>query len=299
MQVCNFFLKKVITTVFIISFFASSVFAQEMPKMPSMPDVSDISFPEIGDTFYHPSVPYRPKGKTTQSEDDNSFVKNDNTAVISENKSDDAFIKSILSGNDILSASDISSLYDSGLFSNLSSLSENKIDSFSSTNTTTILLQQVLKELEELKAEQKKATAAEKQQLQNYQQDNQTFRTRKPSILRFKINGYNIVDSLTSVFLSEPDDDGSFLLTADRKYYVNQKVKNETFYFLFKSIKGNGATTTFEVVPSIIQDSKYTDSYVYQFCQQKNLTAEKTGNLVVLHYNSDKITSEILLDIDN
>ena len=78
MQVCNFFLKKVITTVFIISFFASSVFAQEMPKMPSMPDVSDISFPEIGDTFYHPSVPYRPKGKTTQSEDDNSFVKNDN-----------------------------------------------------------------------------------------------------------------------------------------------------------------------------------------------------------------------------
>lgn len=270
-----------------------------MPEMPSMPDISDISFPEIGDTFYRPSVPYKPENKKKQTTEEGKITPDENTTVISENNSSDLLIKNILTGNDILSASDISSLYDSGLFSNISSLSGNTLDSYSSTNTTTILLQQVLKELEELKTEQKKASAAEKQQFQNYQQDSQTFRTRKPSILRFKINGYNIADSLTSVFLSEPDEDGSFLLTADRKYYVNQKVKNETFYFLFKSIKGNGATTTFEVVPSIIQDNKYTDSYVYQLCQQKNLTAEKTGNLVVLHYSSDKINSEILLDIDN
>jgi hypothetical protein len=33
-------------------------------------------------------------------------------------------------------------------------------------------------------------------------------------------------------------------------------------------------------------------------CQQKDITAQKTGNLVVVHYNNNGVAADLLLDID-
>ena len=118
-------------------------------------------------------------------------------------------------------------------------------------------------------------------------------------MLRFKVNGYNILDSLTEVFFSETEPDGTFLLTGDRKYFTNQQVHTETFYMLFKTVNSNGSSITYKVQPSIVQDSKNENSYVYKLSNIKNLTAEKTGNLVVMHFTGDSLSADILLDIDS
>lgn len=267
----------------------------EMPAMSDMPEISDISNPSLDDDFYTPGIPYTPfskrKKKLLEEEEGTSET------VLKEANSVDDFISSIIkSDSTVLTASDISSLYDSGLFTDFSSLGGN-INNGATTNVTNVLLKQMLSSLDELKTEQKKASGSEKRQLEEYRQDSQVFKNRQPSILRFKINGYNILDSLTTVFFSEPEFDGSFLLTADRRYFVNQKPRTETFYLLFKAEKSTGTTVIYNVQPSIVQDAKNENSFVYRLSQERKLTAEKTGNLVALR-SSGNLNIDILLDID-
>ena len=87
-------------------------------------------------------------------------------------------------------------------------------------------------------------------------------------------------------------------LTGDRKYFVGQQVRTETFYMLFKTVSSNGSSLTYRVQPSIVQDMRNENSYVYKLANVKNLTAEKTGNLVVIHYVGSDVTTDLLLDID-
>ena len=117
--------------------------------------------------------------------------------------------------------------------------------------------------------------------------------------MRFRINGYNLNDSLVSTFFSEPESNGSFLLTADRKYVANKKQRTETFYMLFKAVNSNSGVTTFEVIPSIAQDFENKNSFLYKMCEQKKIKAEKTGNLVVVHLENKDFKMDMLLDVDN
>ena len=191
-------------------------------------------------------------------------------------------------------------MYDSGLFTNISSLStSDSLANYSTSTSTNVLLQQVLNSLNDLKKQQQSASAKEKNELNATKADAETFKKREPSILRFKINGYNISDSLTKVFFSDTEADGSFLLTGDRKYFVGQQVRTETFYMLFKTVSSNGSSLTYKVQPSIVQDHKNDNSYVYKLAAVKNLTAEKTGNLVVMHFTGDSLSVDLLLDIDS
>ena len=68
---------------------------------------------------------------------------------------------------------------------------------------------------------------------------------------------------------------------------------------LFKTVASNGSTVSYKVQPSIVQDHKNENSYVYKLAGIKNLTAEKTGNLVVMHYTDDGVSIDLLLDIDS
>ena len=297
---------KVSALFFILSIFCGAVFSQnkvDMPPMPPMPEMPVISFPEYGDTFYHPSVPGNIKPADIKKTDKEPPVLED-AEKSAQKKSSDALLKSLVNGNvDTLTASDISSLYELGMFGDVSSImgygdTNYNTSSLTSMNTTNVLLQQVLTELEEMKETQKKETESEQLSQNKNQQNTISISKREPSILRFRINGYNIADSLSTVFFSEPDTDGTFLLTADRKYIANQQVRTETVYFLFRTIKGNGTTTTYEVTPSLVQDKINPNSFVYQLCQQQNITAEKTGNLIVLRYGSENCSAEMLLDLD-
>ena len=285
-----------------------TVFAQsmEMPSMPSMssltmPDMPSISSPTMDGKFYKPSVPQHYTPSSTSSDSASTETKSTET-VLSDATTTDDLLLTLLTNSNLLTASDISGLYDTGSFDTLSSISGITGLTGTSVNTsnlsTTLLLREILQKLNELKVEQKTAGAAEQEVYAAKLQDSETFRTRNPSVLRFKINNYSIKDSITETFFSEPEPDGSFLLTGDRKYFVNNKSCSETFYMLFKAVKSNGSTTTFSVTPTIAQGTENKSSYVYKLCQCKDITAEKTGNLVVVHYDNNGVTADLLLDID-
>ncbi len=313
MQIC-----KRIAALFVAAalFFAEGkLFAQsmEMPSMPSissitMPDMPSISSPTMDGKFYRPSVPQHYSSSSKASSESPAAESKTNETLLTDATTTDDLLLTLLTNSNLLTASDISGLYDTGSFDTLSSLSSltgtsgltSSLTASSATSnlSTTLLLREILSKLNELKVEQKTASAAQQELYAAKLQDSETFRTRNPSILRFKINNYSIKDSITQTFFSEPEPDGSFLLTADRRYFVNNKSCNETFYMLFKAVKSNGSTTTFSVTPSIAQGTENKGSYVYRLCQLRDITAEKTGNLVVVHYNDNGVAADLLLDID-
>ncbi len=274
--------------------YAQSQNTVEMPEMPQMP-----SMPTLGGGFYTPSFPTRPNSSGNKK-DTAEASKEKSESVLTEAITPESILSSALIKGNTLTANDISSLYDSGLFTNISSLStSDSLANYSTSTSTNVLLQQVLNSLNDLKKQQQSASAKEKNELNATKADAETFKKREPSILRFKINGYNISDSLTKVFFSDTEADGSFLLTGDRKYFVGQQVRTETFYMLFKTVSSNGSSLTYKVQPSIVQDHKNDNSYVYKLAAVKNLTAEKTGNLVVMHFTGDSLSVDLLLDIDS
>lgn len=291
--------KAVVAACVILA--CTSLFAQtqsspiDMPQMPSMPDM-----PTVGGGFYTPSFPSRPNNPNKKSSSEKDKDKDKTETILTESLTPDSMKPTVFLNSGALTANDISSLYDSGLFSNLSSLSSTgNLANYSTSTSTNVLLQQVLNSLNDLKQQQQSASAKERNELNAVKTDAENFKKREPSILRFKINGYNIADSLTKVFFSETEPDGSFLLSADRRYFVNQQTRTETFYMLFKTVSSKGSSITYKVQPSIVQDSKNENSYIYKLSNVKNLTAEKTGNLVVLHFSSDPLNADLLLDIDN
>lgn len=285
---------KKLFVILVVSF--SAVFSQEIefPEMPGMPQM-----PTMGDSFYKPNVPYFPNREKTKQTNENVQESNANkqTPVLSDATTPTDAINSFLSESNILSALDINSLYDAGLFDDISSLKT--ASKFSDDNATNEVLNQILDELKDLKKKQNQYSQAEKKYLTDIQEDSHTFKDREPTILRFRINGYNLNDSLVSTFFSEPESNGSFLLTADRKYVANKKQRTETFYMLFKAVNSNSGVTTFEVIPSIAQDFENKNSFIYKMCEQKKIKAEKTGNLVVVHLENKDFKMDMLLDVDN
>ncbi len=273
---------------------AESIEMPEMPQMPQMTQMPEISAPTMDSSFYTPTNPQFKKtaaDSETETKTENSAVTNE--LMFSNATTSDDLISAFLNENSTLTAKDINSLYDSGLFTDVSSL-----NTTSSSVTTNLLLNQVLSSLNDLKTEQKTATPAQKEVLNDAQTDSQTFKKREPAILRFKINGYNLLDSFTTVFFSEPEADGTFLLSADRKYFADNKTRTETFYILFKAVKNSGEGVSYEIQPSIVQDYKNENSFIYRMSQKKNLQAEKTGNLVCLHSSDNDLNVDLLLNID-
>ena len=259
----------------------------EMPQMPAMPEIS------AEGSFYRPSLPYVPSQGTRTAAQDSSQSQDSSSSqtVLTETVSDQDLLSSLIGSRSTLTASDISDLYDSGLFTTVSSLNGGSI-------ATSNLLQRTLTNLSSLKESRQDISQEQKEVIENHQTDARTFKQREPSILRFKINGYSITDSLTSVFFSDPEPDGTFLLTADRRYFVNQLPRTETFYMLFRTVSSSGSSVSYKVQPMVVQDSKNENSFVYRLASAKNLTAEKTGNLVVMHFAEDDLKVEMLLDID-
>ena len=236
MQTC----KRIICAIGAAIFVQAVCFAQsiEMPEMPSvsMPEMPTISSPTMDGKFYKPSVPKQLQQQTTTNSTTTTESKTSPDAVLSDATTTDDILLSLLTNSNLLTAGDISGLYSSGSFDTLSSLTGlNGLTGYSSSSSdlaTSLLLREILSKLNELKIEQNSASAAEQEVIAAKVQDSETFKTRNPSILRFKINNYSIKDSITQEFFSEPEPDGSFLLTADRKYFLNNRACTETFYLL-------------------------------------------------------------------
>lgn len=309
MQVCK---KAAFLALLLLTFTAESGFSETsssvsdmpsvtMPAAPKMPQMP--AAPSVGN-FYVPGFKnQQAKNKKAEAADGDKSSGQTETGSNDSSQTDEAKnLAESLAGKNLLTATDITSLYDSGLFGSLSSIAGRGSLSGGSQGqgaSENALLKKILDRLEEMKKSQEDLSPEKQQELAAYQKDSKLFKTRDPKILRFRINGYNIADSVSSVFFSETEADGTFLLTGDRTYYADGRARNETFYLLFKAVKSNGAAVTFDVQPSLVQDFENPNSFVYRFSKLTGLRAEKTGNLVALHTISDDLNVDLLLDVDS
>ena len=316
MQVC----KKAALLVFSLALFSAAIGFSEtssatdmpsvtMPVAPRAPQMPDA--PSVG-SFYVPGFKNQPAKtkKTDVPSGDNAAAAQTDTSNASGAQTAEAkSLAQSLAGKNLLTATDITSLYDSGLFGSLSSITGTGTGagsaaaggaggSLSQGTATDAMLKKILDKLEGMKKSQEDLSPEKQQELVAYQKDAKLFKVRDPKILRFRINGYNIADSVSSAFFSETEADGTFLLTGDRVYYADGRARNETFYLLFKAVKSNGAAVTFDVQPSLVQDFENPNSFVYRFSKLTGLCAEKTGNLVALHTVTDDLNVDLLLDVD-
>lgn len=171
-------------------------------------------------------------------------------------------------------------------------------------NQTAVLLQAVIEKLDALQKtvnlqNSAKDSTSETDTKRAAKQDTQDKQDKQGGrILRFVAGNYNILPSCTAVFISQPETDGSFLLTGDRKYRSENsaagKIYGETFYFLFKAAGGG----TFNAAFSLSQQPENSDSPLYALTRASFLQAVRTGNLVTMRVLAENVQTDLLLDID-
>lgn len=208
-----------------------------------------------------------------------------------------------------LSASDIVFLSKSGLLDGIYELNDvnnylnaNKLNlNTGLTNSNSEILQKILKNLEDLKNQQEnlKKQAKNIELASSLPQTNKdtTNKSTLPSIIRWSINGSDILAGCKTIYFSSKESDGTFLLTGDRKYIHNNETREETFYFLFRTNGNGGILANYNVEPKIIQDIKNEQSEIFKMTQKKDLIATKTGNLISLKCSTDDLTLDMLIDI--
>lgn len=275
-----------------------------MPSMPSMPTISS------------PSVKTKP---TVQNNKQTSNTKSNGNAN-SKNQNPSVSAASLLqmsSSNPLGSITDLNSILSNlstektteADLSSLSTLSSTLLNSSSLTSTnnsvaTNTILTQILQRLEQLQAQVDKINSQPQQvseknlQNKNEVQTNTTqqqiseSKNNQNKILRFKINNYDLAKSFTTLFFSEKEKDGSFLLTGDRVYNLYGKQMSETFYMLFKNENGNN----FEVAVALNQNDENQNSFLYKFAKDSPYKSQRTGNLFFINSNKNDLKVDILIE---
>lgn len=174
---------------------------------------------------------------------------------------------------------------------------QNNLNSPSGQMQTAALLNTVIEKLDAILAAVKK-TNAENVQTGMSEASRTNTKTapikQNARVLRFNSGTYNILQTCTAVFISEAEDDGSFLFTGDRTYRNAGKEYNETFYILFKAVN----RSIFNVSVTVRQNEENRQSALYRLSQIPILSASRTGNLVSLHTNSQDFDANLLLSVD-
>lgn len=116
-------------------------------------------------------------------------------------------------------------------------------------------------------------------------------------ILRFRANAMDLLPTCTTVYFSQPDPAGAFLLTGDRLVKAGGKERNETFYFLFTPTLNQEGSFIYQVEAQLMQDWPTERSELYPLTTSLPLTATRTGNLVALRHTSDSWNLDLLLDL--
>ncbi len=119
----------------------------------------------------------------------------------------------------------------------------------------------------------------------------------KSRLLRFAVNGYNILRTCRTVYISDVQDDGTFLVTGDRRYMSDGKTRSETFHILFKTKPDSTSVCEYDAATAVTQDSYNPNSFVYQLSKRRNMMASRTGNLVSMRTEDPSWRLELLIDL--
>ena len=273
---------KIFAFFALIGFSSAGIFPEplNMPSMPSThvitsPEFPSISAPTLGSGFYVPGNSFYNQKKNSEQPESSSVQ------VKSEKQPEKSVSKNQAANN--ISSKDIQSLKNSGFLTGIYNLTN-------SNSPGDLELNSLLQTLNGIKnspyqnLEKSLASIAES-------------KTFSPKILRFTINGKNILSSCKNICFSTPENDGTFLLTADRKFQSQKENYDETFYFLFKKNTDNVSEVGYNVEPKVFQNQANSNSELYKMNSLKNLSAKKTGNLVYLQHTSENLSVDLLIDL--
>ncbi len=288
-------------TVFIAcAFYANGEDAISMPSSPAMPSVS---VPQISNGFYVPGSKdfYSGQKSTTVASSSansstsahSSAVANSSTASNSAQSINSTQIANTQTAQDITS-----NLVNSALSTSLSgSLTESGSSLINSSQILNSLSSLLAGKTETGSTDQIFTTSAQniEQATKTVKNDSSVQNSSSPSILRFLINGTDMIPFCKTVFFSSAETDGSFLLTGDCRYELNGDTRNETFYLLFRSTGSKNASQEFSVTASVFQNKEDSSTYLYALTKIGNLTAQKTGNLISLKSKENGTTLNMLL----
>lgn len=205
-----------------------------------------------------------------------------------------------------LSASDLSQLGDMGLLSQLDFMmdGDSLLAGNDSSASTDILLQKVLTELEDIKSSTDAAAQAAPSPSAGSAPQSADSRREAPArgiprshVLRFTVNGYDILRTCRTVYISDVQTDGTFLVTGDRRYQSDGKTRSETFHMLFKTDPASSSLMDYTAATAVTQDYYNPNSFMYQLTQHKNLSATRTGNFVTMRTDDDDWKLELLIDL--
>ena len=309
-----------------------------VPVKPSVskPAKPSVSKPTLGSGFYMPkrsdfymgvqsSAQKQSQTATTQKTEqpaDSESTQSSHSSAVTTNAQnlDASALNSIATTGaqslNMLTADDISSMNNLGILSSLSGLmgrgQSNLQSQLLSQNTVTAstvdsaTLKQILSELTELKKQINVDSSVHKKDESSIALSDKSAgkdgfsnkSTKEPKILRFVVNGYDMLPTCTKVYFSDFEADGTFLLTGDRKYLSENKVRSETFYFYFHARENKNGITTYMVTPAVSQDYENQYSYLYQLTQKSEMSAERTGNLMTVRASEADWKLDMLLSLD-
>lgn len=273
--------------LFIFASISVSVYAQDsFPSISSIksPEMPVISSPTIGSGFYFPSTTTRPAFTEKPAD---AKKKTQTASVETSKKSAEEHTKKELLNS--LTAGDLSALDSLGLIKNLGAANElGNLYSSQTTKETKELLNKVLEQLEEIKANTNAPVQTSRSTIAA--QDSSS------KILRFNVNNYDVLRTCAKIYISDIQRDGTFLVTGDRRYTLEGKHRTETFHMLFKTSQDAGGTN-YTTATSVTQDYLNEYSILYQLAQRSNLNAVRTGNLVTMRSSDDNLKLELLIDL--
>lgn len=250
---------------------------------------------------------------SSSSKNESSASSQNQTAVAPEISSGNQFSNSIsqagievsnaASNLNLLTAGDLSAMNGLGLFSTVSgllgksssgqNLSSNSQFLINQNSSDSKKLEQILAELSELKSENASSDGTVKEPRNSFSNAEK----HEPKILRFIVNGYDILSTCKKVYFSDQESDGTFLLTGDRKYLSANKARSETFYFFFHAEGNDGGITKYKVTPAVSQDYENKYSFLYGLTQKNELEAQRTGNLITLRAGDGSWKMDLLISM--
>ena len=277
--------------------FSQSVSAPSMPTI-SSPTMPTVSVPVIGSSFY-----YSNSNTTDSSNNSSSKKSSSNSDAKSSSTKSSSNLLSTLTANDLQTLS-ATGMLDSLLENSTGSsslLGLSNLYTSSSSSETNILLKQVLSEMEEIKqqtsAPEKVASQAVQAPVVTSTSKTSATNTKPSRLIRFSVNGYDVLRTCRTVYISDVQEDGTFLVTGDRKYASDGVTRSETFHLLFKKDKGSSGLQNYHAAAAVTQDYLNEYSFLYQLSQRENLSATRTGNLVTMRTTDPDWKLELLIDL--
>lgn len=287
--------KSIVLALTAATFFCASAQSTSFSSItsPSMPTVSS---PEIGNGFYSPGSVLKPEYSKNASQNNSSQsekTKAENKNAESSNAKSE-MQKKILSA---LSAKDISLLNEKGFSSDINSMIFS-LSSSDNSQETKILLNKILAEIEKIKDKSSQDNSKKTAEVSAAPAKEEKLPEKaKARLLRFSVNGYDILRTCRKIYISEVQLDGTFLITGDRVYSSDGKNRTETFHILFKTSPSENGTLNYKAAANVTQDYLNENSFLYQLSKFESLPAMRVGNLVSMRTEDLNWKLELLIDL--